>query len=140
MVKITGVKAHLDNLRRIAGPEMDRQMGAILTAAGQIVEKEAQRLIKDGDQSGAAHVVSAPGQPPNREWGGLDESIETNLVGPRRAEVSANAPYAVALEFGTSKMAARPYMAPALANKRQEVVETIAAGVRKVLRGGKVVP
>jgi hypothetical protein len=53
--------------------------------------------------------------------------------------VSANAPYSVPLEFGTSKMAARPYMGPATANKRKEAVDLIRAAVSKVVAGGSVV-
>jgi HK97 gp10 family phage protein len=52
--------------------------------------------------------------------------------------VSANAPYSVALEFGTSKMAARPFMGPAT-DKRKEVTDLIQRAVSKVVAGGSVV-
>jgi HK97 gp10 family phage protein len=61
-------------------------------------------------------------------------------VEPLKVEVSANAPYASALEFGTSKMAERPYMRPAAAKARPQVAELVKAAVTKIIRGGKVVP
>jgi HK97 gp10 family phage protein len=140
MVKITGRKEHLARVNQLAGPELVRQVGAALYAAGSLIETEAAHLITEGAVSGKGHVRSSPGQPPNADTHLLDRSIETNLVEPLRAEVSANAPYAVALEFGTSRMAARPFMAPASANKRKEVVDLIQRAVSKIVSGKKVVP
>jgi HK97 gp10 family phage protein len=140
MVKITGRKEHLARVNRLAGPEMVRQVGAALFAAGSLIETEAARLITEGAVSGKGHVPSRPGEPPSADTHLLDRSIETNLVEPLRAEVSANAPYAVALEFGTSRVAARPFMAPATANKRKQAVELIQRAVSKIVAGGKVVP
>lgn len=140
MAKITGAKEHRARLNRLAGPEMVRQVGAALYAAGSLIETEAAHLITEGAVSGKGHVPSKPGEPPNADTHLLDRSIETNLVEPLRAEVSANAPYAVALEFGTSKVVARPFMAHASANKRKEVVSLIQRAVSKIVAGGKVVP
>jgi hypothetical protein len=139
MPKITGVREHVARVKRIAGPEMVRQVGAALFAAGSIIETEAARLITEGAVSGKGHTPSTPGNPPNADTHLLDRSIETALVEPLRAQVSANAPYSVPLEFGTSKMAARPYMGPATANKRKEAVDLIRAAVSKVVAGGSVV-
>jgi len=140
MVKISGVSETAAHLKRISGPEMVRQVGAVLYAAGDIVAVEAARSITEGAVSGKGHVPSEPGQPPNADTHLLDRSIETVQTGPLKVAVSANAPYAIPLEFGTSKMAARPFMAPALQRKRKEVTDLITAGVSKVLAGGKVVP
>lgn len=140
MVKISGVTEHKAHLSRISGSEMVRQVGAVLYAAGNIIEVEAARSITEGAVSGKGHVPSAPGQPPSADTHLLDRSIETIQVEPLKVNVSANAPYAVPLEFGTSRMAARPFMAPALQRKRKEVTDLITAGVSKVVRGGKVVP
>lgn len=139
MVKITGAREHKARLNKLVGPDMVRQVGAALYAAGSLIETEAARLITEGAVSGKGHVPSKPGQPPSADTHLLDRSIETNLVEPLKAEVSANAPYAVALEFGTSKMAARPFMAPATQNKRAAAVALIQKAVSKILSGGKVV-
>jgi len=119
---------------------MARQVGAVLYAAGDFVAVEEARLITTGGAFGKAHVVSLPGQPPNADTHDLDRSIETVQVEQLRVEVQTNSRHAVALQFGTSKMAARPFADVALQNKRREVSDMIVAGVSKVVRGGKVVP
>jgi len=118
---------------------MVKQIGAALFAAGSLIEVDAARSITEGAVSGKGHVRSQPGHAPSADTHLLDRSIETALIEPLRAEVSANAPYAVPLEFGTSKMAARPFMAPAAQRKRKEVVDLIQRAVSKVVSGGKVV-
>lgn len=138
MVKIrgdSGIKGRLGNL---SGPEAVRQMGAALFAAGQQIEVEAAHSITAGATSGKNHVPSSPGEPPNADTHVLDRSIETVQVAPLKVEVSANAPYAAALEFGTSKMQARPYMAPAVARTRDDVRAIFNRAARRIIDGGKV--
>jgi HK97 gp10 family phage protein len=43
-------------------------------------------------------------------------------TGELQAEVHVNAPYAAALEYGTSRMAARPFLQPAIDKTRAEVI------------------
>lgn len=138
VVKVTGGKGHSARLKRLTSPEAVRQIGAALYAAGQEIEVEAALSITNGATSGAGHVPSAPGEPPNADTHRLDRSIETNQVAPLRVEVSANAPYAAALEFGTSKMAERPFMRPATARKRKEVTALVRNTVAHIARGGSV--
>jgi hypothetical protein len=122
MVKMIGAKAHVAHLRRMTGPEAVQEIGKALYAGGQLIEIEAEISITAGSVSGKGHVASKPGEPPNRDTGVLDGNIETATVEPLKVEVSSNAPYAAELEFGTSKIAERPYMRPATAKKRPEVV------------------
>lgn len=131
MVKVTGAKKVSDRLRRLSGPELTREVGQALYAAGKQIEVEAQLSITRGAVSGKNHVPSKPGDPPNQDTGVLGNNIETVQVTPLRVEVSSNAPYAAALEFGTSKMAERPYMRPAVRKTRSKVSELIALSVRR---------
>lgn len=140
MVKISGLSEHTAHLKSLSGPEMARQVGAVLFAAGSLIEVEAAHSITDGAVSGKGHVPSAPGEPPSADTHELDRSIETIQVAPLKVVVAASARHAIPLEFGTSKMAARPFMAPAAQRKRAEITNMIAAGVAKISRGGKVVP
>ena len=48
--------------------------------------------------------------------------------------VFASAEYAAALEFGTSKIAARPFMRPALIRNKNRIVFGTAQAVREVVR------
>lgn len=137
MARITGAKAHSARLRNLSGPDMVRRVGAALFAGGQTIQVEAQLSITRGAVSGANHVPSAPGQPPNNDTSVLANNIETVQTGPLKAEVSSNAPYAAALEFGTSKMAERPYMRPATAAKRKEVTALVRRAVSNAIRTSK---
>ncbi len=112
-----------------------RDISQALFRAGQNIEVTAEFLITQGSVSGAGHVPSAPGQPPNRAIGVLDGNIETIQARPYTVLVSSNAPYAAALEFGTSRMAARPYMAPAVAMKREEAGDFVRQVVRRAQNG-----
>jgi HK97 gp10 family phage protein len=129
-----GAKKHIARLKRLQGREAVRLVGQALFAGGEAIQVEAQRLISTGSVSGKNHVPSAPGQPPNYDSGVLSSNIETIQVEPLRVQVRSNAPYASALEFGTSKMAERPYMRPARDNKRAEVVAKVQAAVSVAVR------
>jgi HK97 gp10 family phage protein len=129
-----GAKKHIARLKRLQGREAVRLVGQALFAGGEAIQVEAQRLISTGSVSGKNHVPSAPGQPPNYDSGVLSSNIETIQVEPLRVQVRSNAPYASALEFGTSKMAERPYMRPARDNKRAEVVAKVQAAVAVAVR------
>lgn len=120
-------------LRGAAGAVVG-EVGKALFVAGQEVQIEAQLSITRGAVSGKGHVPSKPGDPPMNDTGVLANGIETNMTGPLAVEVSSNAPYAAALEFGTSKMLPRPYMRPAARKKRQDIGKLVAAAVRRGLR------
>lgn len=134
MVKIIGAKAHAARLKKIQGPEMVRAVGAALFVAGDMIKVDAQISITAGSISGKGHIPSKPGEPPNNDTGDLVRGIENTQVAPLRVEVSANAPHAVPLEVGTSKMAARPYMGPAAQKNRAEATKLVRDAVARVVK------
>jgi HK97 gp10 family phage protein len=118
---------------------LEGEVAPAVYQAAALIEDEAKALIMAGSASGRKtekhlHIPSRPGEPPNNDMGGLVGNIEREHPNPLRALVTSNAAYAVALEFGTSKMAARPYMLPAARNKQREVGEVIAKGVRSAIK------
>ena len=131
---IFGAKAHVARLRKLSGEHMIRQVGQALVAAGEMIQVEAQIGISAGSVSGKGHVPSSPGAYPNQDTGVLANNIETNQVAPLVVEVSSNAPYAAALEFGTSKMEARPHMSTARDAKRAEVVQLVRKAVDRAVK------
>lgn len=76
----------------------------------------AGRSYKRG---GVTHVASSPGSPPNVDTGALRASIRAKSLGPTSAEVVAGTEYAQWLEYGTTRMAARPFFAPVVARWKQ---------------------
>jgi HK97 gp10 family phage protein len=145
MARIKGAKEAAARLRRLAGPELTRQLGAVLVNAGDMLAAEASFLITQGSASGTSggkhqHVPSKPGEPPNNDTGHLKANIEVVQVEPLKVEVSSNAEYSRALEFGTSKMSARPFMQPAADRVRKELPDMVRVAITKVASGRKVVP
>jgi len=135
MPRVTGREQARAHISGMGGAKVVEKVGAALFAAGELIRAEAAHLITEGSISGKFHVPSLPGEPPNEDTGVLRTNIETVQVAPLRVEVSSNAPYAVALETGTSKMAERPYMGPASRNKRKDVVALVRAAVNEATKG-----
>lgn len=136
MVRITGKDGVEVRLKGIAGEQAIVRVGQALFVGGDMIRAEAAHLITEGAVSGKNHVPSLPGEPPNEDTGVLRTHIETTQVAPLKVEVSSNARYAVALEVGTSRMAARPYMAPATRAKRKEVVALVRQAVNQATKKG----
>ena len=134
MPKITGSQNVTRRLSGLQGEKAIAEVGKALFAGGELIRAEAAHLITENAVSGRGHVPSLPGQPPNEDTGTLRNNIETTQVAPLAVEVSSNAPYAVALEAGTSKMAPRPYMGPASRNKKKEVVELVQKAVSRAIK------
>ena len=129
MAKITGADRVRQRFTRMAASRTltDRA----LYAAGQAIEIEAEISITRGSISGPGHIPSAPGEPPNADTRLLDTSIDTVVVGPNRVDVVSNAPYSAFLEWGTSRLEARPFMGPAARAKTPEAVDLIKRAVAK---------
>jgi hypothetical protein len=78
---------------------------------------------------------SAPGDPPFIQLGNLKRSITwaapsrlIRYVGSALQPQGGSPSYALCLEYGTSKMAARPFLRPALAKCRRAIFRIIALG------------
>lgn len=130
---LRGAQAHIRRLQALAA-ESEREVSAALFAAGEMIQVEAQRSITAGAVSGRGHVSSAPGQPPNNDTGVLANNIETTQPAKLRVRVTSNAGYSAGLEFGTSKVAARPFMRPARDKKKAEVKALVEKALGRAVR------
>ncbi|MHC5307519.1 HK97-gp10 family putative phage morphogenesis protein [Bartonella sp. LJL80] len=133
MAKIKGADRFQKRLR---GMRDMKQVVAALYAAGQDIEIEAERSITQGSVSGKGHVPSRPGQPPNADTRYLDTNIETTIEAqnPPTVHVTSHAPYSAALEYGTSKMAERPFLRPAVEKNRKNITEKVKEAVNITIR------
>lgn len=134
MPKITGRDAVNRRLTGMIGKEKVALVGQALFAGGEDIKAHASHLITEGAVSGKGHKPSAPGQPPNEDTAHLRGNIRVEQPAPLRVLVSSNAKYAAALERGTSKMAARPYMSPAARAKRKAVVARVEKVINHVTK------
>lgn len=62
--------------------------------------------------------------------GALKASIHVQRIDHLALQVRADAPYAAYVEYGTSRMAAQPFMTPAIEAVRAEYIARIAQAVR----------
>lgn len=127
MAKITGTAAfsrRMDGLASGLG-----NLTTALLAAGRDVEETARNSLNDGAVSGPAHVPSAPGTPPNTDSHRLEASIHTEAERENKVLVIADTPYAAAQEFGNSRLPERPYMRPALAQNRDNIINRVKTAV-----------
>jgi HK97 gp10 family phage protein len=104
-----------------------------IVRATEIVRNEMIVSITDGQKTGRVykrgaveHQASAPGEAPASDTGQLVNSITTEydeeaLVG----KIGVHTGYAGFLEFGTQKMAPRPFARAALSNKADEITEIV---------------
>lgn len=133
MVKISGAQRFTNRLKKMSGAQAKSLTDKALYAAGQLIEVEAENSITEGSISGPGHIPSLPGEPPNADTRQLDGDIHTIVVGKGRVnvEAGANTPYAVILEFGSSKMLPRPYLGPASKKKTPEAKKLVAEAIRR---------
>lgn len=90
---------------------------------GRLVTRYRPRT-PGGKVSKYQHRVSAPGKPPALDMGNLMNSIQSRVtVGAAivKGEVGSDIDYALYLEIGTSKMAARPFLRPAVTANRRKI-------------------
>lgn len=129
MPRITGRKEAGARLQRMSGHDKVELVGQALMAGAEEIKAYARQKITEGAVSGKFHVPSKPGEFPKNDEGILAAGIVPARIAPLRAEVSSNAPHAVPLEAGTSKMAERPHMGPSARAKRKRVVELVTKAV-----------
>ena len=129
MTRVTGVDQHLRRLTQRA-KAVRQEVGKAVAAAAELVAAEAVASITADWISGPDHVPSDPGEPPNADTGRLHRAIAVVRREELSADVVSAAPYAD-LEFGTARVAARPYLRPATAKKRQDAVALIVQAVRR---------
>lgn len=93
-------------------------------ASGRVYEKYAPRRT---------HQASAPGQYPMSDTGRLANSVAINPATPSNlsGQVGTNLVYGRYLEFGTSRMAARPWLTPSFEQARVKVEERMRVEIAR---------
>jgi HK97 gp10 family phage protein len=129
-----GKDKHLNRLRRLSGPDVIKLAGRVVFVGADMVRAEAFRGVSAGSVSGNNHVPSSPGEFPNRDSGGLQNGFKTEQTGPTSAEFRSETEYSTALEFGTSKMKARPHVRPARDAAEPKIQRLFADGMNKLVR------
>ena len=114
---------------------LDAVQAALQQYADNMVEKLSQGVaegckIVEGEARALA-PVSTEKTRPGGPHGELRDSITSKSEG-LIGTVGTNKSYSAYVEFGTYKMAAQPYLVPALKNKQSDVI----AAIKKQFMGG----
>lgn len=115
-------------------------LSALVRKAALDVEAWAKLAVQSPPKTGRVyprpggkrHQASAPGEAPATDTGNLVNSIGMRPAGKDSYAVFARAKYALGLEVGTARVAARPFLVPALLRVRPVLEKAIA----KVITGG----
>lgn len=116
----------------------------VIDSSAQNIRNHAIRSIKNSPATGRtykrgslSHTASSPGNPPITDEGNLVKSISAS-VGELEAEIGAYEPYSSYLEFGTRRMAARPFMFPAMEQERKTFFKRMDQAIKSAVnKGGK---
>lgn len=124
------------------GDDGVREASKAVRATVEKVRTDAVRSIQKGPKTGELyertssqnlspeHRASAPGEPPATDTGNLVSSSSAKSVGIT-GTVTFSAEYADSLEYGTFRMAPRPYLGPAVRNNEGYFVERLEKGLEK---------
>tara|TARA_Y100001970_G_C14226585_1_gene856058 strand:- start:1650 stop:2093 length:444 start_codon:yes stop_codon:yes gene_type:complete len=143
MAKQSGIKdlkAFQNKLKKRIVTNPEKHLKGLVQRSTTLVEGTAKQSIVSGNKSGITytkynptrtHTASAAGEPPASDTGFLVQNITsqvksegTKVIG----QIVASAPYAKALEFGTSQMSARPFMFPALEKNKPKIKRIFKQG------------
>ena len=114
-VDVSGLQRLSAQLADLTGDANDVML-EVVTRVANDTRKEAVQGIQRGPASGRARAdgsrASAPGQYPMSDTGRLANGVVAKLptAGSMSAMVGTNIVYGRYLEFGTSRMAARPWL------------------------------
>ena len=141
-VKVTGLKKAQDALKKLE-KDLEQPFREIILGSAQLIRGEAIKSIQTGPKSGRiyekynprrTHKSSAPGQAPASDTGNLVSQIRVRQKNPDEVVVESNALYSSFLEFGTSKMLARPFLFPATERSRPKIVQAVFNRVVKEIK------
>jgi len=139
--KITGLEKLRKRINQLEKDVLSGQVTAMQEAT-LLLHETAVKLIQDNSdgrptiRDGRTVNVSKPGDPPNTDTGRLAQSIKfdfqkNGLVG----RVGTNLKYGKWLEFGTEKIAARPWLSLSLVLVRNAAAELFAKYLKGSVKG-----
>ena len=138
--QFTGIEKAVEALEKVK-EDLENNMQEVLLGGGQLIRGEAIRSIQTGAKSGKTykkynpkrtHKASAPGEAPASDTGFLVSNIRVKDQ-KDFVEVRSEASYSKFLEYGTSKMLARPFMFPASEKSKPKIAEILFQKIKQSL-------
>lgn len=121
-------------------------IGSALTLSVVEMDAYAKQHISGGGRSGrtyrrrsVTHQASAPGEFPKTDTGQLVGSLFFRVASDKlSAFFGTKLAYGRYLEFGTSRMRARPWLAPTFRALKDKITSRVKAAVNEALRKSRV--
>lgn len=136
MSRITGRLKRSGATRRVM-PHLRTAVDKAVQTTAFLAANDAKTSVQTGAKTGRiykrgnkTHQASAPGQAPATDTGNLVSKIRAEKIGFAKSDVVAGTNHASDLEFGTSKMAARPFMRPSIDKNKIK----LNAELRKIMK------
>lgn len=113
------------DMKKLQAIDPDATADQLLQYLAQTMEGKAKQKMEGARHGriytfdGVEHQASAPGEAPAVLTGNLKNSIIAQPEGPDTWAVLVGTEYAAPLEYGTQKMAARPFMLPSFEETTQ---------------------
>ena len=136
--RVTNLKKVLSQLENL-DKQLEPDFQEIVKGGAQLIRGEAIKSIQTGAKSGIVyqmynprreHRASAPGQAPASDTGNLVSKIIVKQKDANVTNVESNANYSAYLEYGTSKMEARPFMLPAFEKSKKPIINAVFKRVK----------
>lgn len=141
--KIVGLSKVEKAFKSLESEILSGQVDAVRTAT-LLIHETAVRSLQD-NADGLPEIrykpfrvvrVSPPGTPPNTDTGVAVKSIKVDFdKGGLSGYVGTNLKYLAALEFGTERMAPRPWLSTAVAAVAKDVAAIFAKAMRAAIKG-----
>ena len=143
-LKVSGSQDILKRLRKVSNNVDEIAADSVYLTANLIKNTAVQSIqsvsvgqtVRRPKQGGGMrnHIASRPGDAPNTDNSDLVKSISVQPLQPKKTmTVGVNAEYAQALEFGTKKMKARPFMQPAIEENKDALDRFLANKLKALL-------
>lgn len=139
---MSNVKIVKTNVKEVLESLSGDQLGRAVMAGALVLETKIKVGMSASSHSGkmyGGHRASAPGETPAVDTGNLVNSIMSELVSSSDTDALANVgtgvEYAEFLEFGTSRMEARPFMRPAYDENLGQITETVQTWAKRQIDG-----
>jgi len=132
---------------RTISKDMKPELRQVIQGGAQLIRGEAVKSIQSGPKSGKVyqrynptrtHKSSAPGEAPASDTGNLVRNIRVKQKTQDIVTVESRASYSKFLEYGTSKMQARPFLFPAFKMSQGKIMmatfNRVKAFIQKVAK------
>lgn len=123
-IKITATQRRVNKSRKVLA-KYENEVERIVNIGSNMIRNTAVKSIQSHQSKGATygkHIASTAGNPPNSDTGFLASQIFVKIDADKLgADVQSLADYSIHLEFGTSKMGARPFLQPAMEENRKPI-------------------